>query len=166
VAVIPGDPPLPSEAVKSRICRKLRDLYLDPVFLSLVPPVSLTFDYSMTFRLAGSHDTILSFEASPVVRFVLANHLMVAYFLALLALYFLASLAMLRWLRSTRYYPFGAASILIIGTAHCLGGLSWIARSSLFSMAVRLLVTFLFLLAAVLLGKKIITEQKDLVKKP
>jgi hypothetical protein len=148
--------------MRDRIIRLLRPLYLDPVFLALVPPVSMTFDYSMTFLIAGSHDTVLSFEASPVVRLVTSNHLMVVYFISLLALYFLASLAMLGWLKDTRYYPFGAAAILIVGVAHCLGGLSWVARSSLFTMAASLLTTSLFLLTALTLGKELLTEGKNL----
>ena len=143
-----------------RVSRLLRALYLDTLFLALVPPVCLTFDYSMTFRLAGSHETVLSFEASPVVRFVLENNLMVAYFLSLLALYFLVSLAMLRRLRGTRYYPFGAASLLIVGTAHFLGGLTWVARSHLFSVAVGTLVTTLFLVTALWMGRNLLAERR------
>jgi hypothetical protein len=148
--------------MKVRITRILNRLYLDPFFLALIPPVSLTIDYSLTFHLAGSHDTVLGFEASPVIRFVLENHLMVVYFISLLSLYFLASLAMLRWLKHTRYYPSGVACLLIIGTAHFLGGLSWIARSSLYSMAVSLLTTSLFLLTALSLGRELLTEGKKI----
>jgi len=136
----------------------LQHLYRDPVFLALLPPVALTFDYSMTFRLAGSHEAVLASEASPVVRLVLANHFMVAYFLALLSLYFLASLATLRLLRGTRYYQFGVVCVFIVSTAHGLGGLSWVARSASFSVATSLLVTFLFLLTALWIGRNLIAE--------
>lgn len=125
-----------------------------------MPPVALTFDYSMTFRLAGSHEAVLASEASPAVRLFLANHLMVAYFLALLALYFLASLSMLRWLRDTRYYSFGVVSVCIVSTAHGMGGLSWIARSGSFSVAATLFVTFLFLLTALWIGRNLLTERQ------
>jgi len=141
-----------------KVSRFLRARYSDTLFLALVPPVCLTFDYSMTFRLAGNHDTVLSFEASPVVRVVLENNLMVAYFLSLLALYFLFSLTMLHWLRGTRFYPFGVASLLIIGTAHFLGGLTWIARSHLFSVAVGTLVTTLFLVTALWMGRNLLAD--------
>ena len=147
-------------AMKPRIDRELRHLYRDPLFLALIPPVSLTFDYSMTFRLAGSHDAVLAFEASPVVRLVLEHHLQVAYYIALLALYFLASCSILKWLSRTPYYPFGVAPLLIIGTAHIMGGLSWIARSSLFSMGAGLTVTFLFLLTALMMGRKVMADRK------
>ena len=145
----------------SRARRFLEYLYKDALFLALIPPVALTFDYSLTFRLAGSHDTVLSFEASPVVRFVLGHNLMVAYFISLLALYFLASLAMLRWLKKTRYYPSGVAAVLIIGLAHFLGGLSWVARSSLYTMAVSILTTTLFLLTALAMGRELLSERKN-----
>ena len=139
--------------------RLLGSLYLDAMSLALVPPVALAFDYSMTFRLAGSPGTVLSSEASPVVRLFLGNNLMVAFFLSLLALYFLASLAALSWLHGTRYYPFGVMSLLIVGAAHVLGGISWILRSPIFSLAIGPLVTFLFLLAALFIGKTLFTER-------
>jgi len=134
-------------------------LYSDTVFLALVPPVSLTFDYSMTFLIAESQRKILGFEGSPVVRLVLANHFMVAYFLLLFSLYFLAALAMLWWLRYTRYYPYGVAAVLIIALAHILGGFSWVMQSSLFSAAISLLITTLFLLTALLLGRDLILSK-------
>ena len=127
-------------------------LYADPVFLALLPPVALTFDYSMTFFLAGGHGTVLASEASPVIRFALAYHLMVAWFLALLVTYFLVTLGILRFLSGTPYYRFGVLFVILISAAHLCGGLTWVFRNDLFSMAVTLLfmASFVITLALVL----------------
>ena len=127
-------------------------LYLDPVFLALLPPVALTFDYSMTFVLAKGHEYVIASEASPVIRFALENNLMVAYYLALLVLYFLVTLGILRFLRKTPYYQFGVLFVFLISLAHVCGGMTWVLRSEVFSLAVTLLfmVCFMFSMAVVL----------------
>ena len=122
-------------------------LYLDPVFLALLPPVALTFDYSMTFVLAKGHEHVIASEASPVIRFALENNLMVAYYLALLVLYFLVTLGILRFLRKTPYYQFGVLFVFLISLAHVCGGMTWVLRSEVFSVMVHVFFTVSFALA-------------------
>ena len=102
--------------------RLVRFLHLDPVFLAILPPTALTFDYSMTFFLARGHEYVLASEASPVIRFALENNLMVAYFLALLVSYFLITQGILRFPRGTPPTGSGCPSSSSSAWPTCPGG--------------------------------------------
>ena len=114
----------------------LQDLVRDYTFIALIPPIALTFDYVMTFTLAGSHAVILQYEVSPVIRAALAVNMVRVFYLILFGTYYVATFLVLRFLHGTDIYPFGVAVVLIVSLCHVLGGLSWVFRNEIYSQAI------------------------------
>lgn len=108
-------------------------LYHDPRVISLLPVMALVIDYSLTFVLAGSRATIVQYDASPLLRFAVANDLVLISVIALMVFYYLASFLVLRLLSGSDLYPVGVTLIALVSITHVLGGISWYVRSSFFS---------------------------------
>jgi hypothetical protein len=104
--------------------------------IACIPALAVLFDYSMTLIFSGGREVLLRFEFSPFVRYAVGHDIMAVYLLAMMLFYCGMSFAALRVLRPTGLYRFGVAFVLLISAAHLLGGLSWVVRSAVYSLAV------------------------------
>lgn len=129
------------------------------LILAVIPATAVIIDYILTFLLAGSEGMILQWEASPLVRYALANDLMVFYIVAIVLFYYLAALLVLVSLEHTPVYRIGVVLILMISITHMLGGMSWYFRNSLYSYSVMVLSYITIIIAFLALGYAIIREQ-------
>jgi len=111
----------------------LRQIYEKPAYIAVLPSLAALIDYSLTFFLAGNNSMILHWEASPLVRFAVANNIVILYLLTISIFYFITSYLVLRILKSTRYYSFGAGLIGFVSVIHVLGGLSWQFKNAWYS---------------------------------
>lgn len=113
--------------------------WYSPRCLSLVPAISVCTDYILTILLAGSVETILNYEYSPLVRFAVENGIFPLYLTGLAAFYYVAAYHVLRVLRETMLYSGGVAILVLLSLAHVMGGLSWYVRNAWYSNYVVLL---------------------------
>jgi hypothetical protein len=104
---------------------------------------------------------ILRWEASPFVRFAVANNIMLLYLAAIILFYYLAAYGVLHVLESTPYYRFGFALILLVSITHVLGGLSWQFRTVWYSNAIVALSFASIIIAILLFGYALITHHKS-----
>jgi hypothetical protein len=111
----------------------INDLYYNPYLLPLIPALAVLADYCLTFYLADNYAMILSWEASPLVRYATAHGLMVVYLAGIMLFYYITSYFVLRLLAKSPVYPVGVTLLVIISLTHILGGLSWYFRNSLYS---------------------------------
>lgn len=132
-----------------RLCAAL---YHDPRIIALIPVLAVIIDYSLTFLLAGSTEMILVAEASPLVRFAVAQGLMPLYVTVLVLFYYGASYFVLRLLAGGDLYPLGVALIMLMGITHLLGGLSWYILNPLYSDTVVGLSFMSIIIAIVIFG--------------
>jgi hypothetical protein len=112
----------------------------------------------MTFFLAGDTSLIISWEASPFVRFALINNIMIPYLVAIVLFYFGASYAVLRVLSGTIYYKFGVLLIVTMSITHLIGGMSWYFRNSLYSNGVLMMSVLSIVIAFVAFGFSLLRE--------
>ena len=111
----------------------VNDLYYNPYLLPLIPALAVLVDYGLTFYLADDYAMILSWEASPLVRYATAHGLMPVYLAGIMIFYYITSYLVLRLLAKSPVYPVGVTLIVVISLTHILGGLSWYFRNSLYS---------------------------------
>ncbi|MCK9579243.1 MAG: hypothetical protein M0Q92_02190 [Methanoregula sp.] len=123
-----------------------------------MPAVCVILDYAMTFFLAGDTSLIISWEASPFVRFALINNIMIPYLVAIVLFYFGASYAVLRVLSGTIYYKFGVLLIVTMSITHLIGGMSWYFRNSLYSNGVLMMSVLSIVIAFVAFGFSLLRE--------
>lgn len=112
---------------------KPRGLFFSPGIIALLPVFAVFADYSLTFLLSGGKDVILAYEASPLLRFAVAQDLVLPYSIALMGFYYIAATLVLTLLRGSGLYPIGVALVALISLTHFLGGLSWYVRDPLYS---------------------------------
>jgi hypothetical protein len=115
------------------LSKKAHRIYHDARTVSLLPVAAIAADYTLTFLLAGSREEILRNEASPLLRFAVAQDLVLAAVVALMVFYYLASFLVLKMLSGSDLYPVGVALISLVSLTHLLGGISWYVRSPLYS---------------------------------
>ena len=109
----------------SRTGKFLHTVYYDPRLAALIPVLAVIFDYTLTLMLSRGQEEILAWEASPLVRFAVANNLMPLYTLALMGFYYAAAYAVLRLLYGSELYGYGVGLVGLVSLTHLLGGLSW-----------------------------------------
>jgi hypothetical protein len=137
----------------------IKTVYHTPALAGLVPAAAVSIDYALTFSLASGTSMILRWEASPFVRFAVANNAMLLYLTAIILFYYLAAYGVLHVLESTPYYRFGFALILLVSITHVLGGLSWQFRTAWYSNAIVVLSFTSILIAIILFGYTLITHR-------
>ncbi|MDD2472615.1 MULTISPECIES: hypothetical protein [unclassified Methanoculleus] len=104
--------------------------------VACIPALAVLFDYSMTFIFSGGRDELLRLEFSPLVRYAVANDIVIVYLLFMMLFYYVVAFAALRLLRPTGLYGFGVVLLLLVAATHVLGGFSWVVRSAVYSLAV------------------------------
>jgi hypothetical protein len=127
-------------------------MYYNERVIALIPVIALLIDYVLTFILAGSMETLLRYEASPLLRFAVASDLVIPVILALMVFYYLASCLVLAMLSDTSLYPLGVTLIILVGLTHLLGGLSWYIKDTLYSDTVIGLSLVSILVAIIIFG--------------
>ncbi len=90
--------------IKTGLAQKF---YYNYKMIALLPVIAVIIDYTLTFLFADDSSMILSWEASPFVRFALMHNIMAVYLVAIILFYYLCSYAVLRILDGTDYYRFG-----------------------------------------------------------
>lgn len=115
--------------------RGVSRLAADYRIIACVPSLAVLFDYSMTLAFSGGKEALLRFEFSPLVRYAVEHDIVAAYLLVMMLFYYAMTFAALRLLPA-RLYGFGVVLVLLVAATHVLGGLSWVVRSSLYSLAV------------------------------
>jgi len=133
------------KALARRICDA-------PAYIAVIPPLAVSFDYALTFFLAGNTGMILQWEASPLVRFAVAHNSMTLYFLGLVVFYYAAAYAVLSILHTSAYYRYGVGLILLVSLIHVLGGLSWLVKSAWYSNGIAALSFLTVAIAICLFG--------------
>jgi hypothetical protein len=121
------------DGIMKTMAEIINDLYYNPYLLPLIPALAVLADYGLTFYLADNYAMILSWEASPLVRYAAAHGLMVIYLAGIMLFYYITSYFVLRLLAKSPVYPVGVTLLVIISLTHILGGLSWYFRNSLYS---------------------------------
>ena len=136
----------------------LKKLYRDYRLIAALPAVCVILDYLMTFFLAGDTSLIISWEASPLVRFAVINHVMIPYLVAIVLFYYLAAYAVLRIVDGTVYYKFGVMLIILLSITHLIGGMSWYFRNMMYSNGVLMMSVLSIILAFVIFSFSLIRE--------
>ncbi|MGA9620480.1 hypothetical protein [Methanoregula sp.] len=127
-----------------------RRIYTTPACIAIIPSIAVIIDYSLTFFLAENTGMILQWEASPLVRFAVAHNSMALYLVAIVVFYYGAAYAVLHILRTTQYYRYGVALVLLVSLTHVLGGLSWQFKTAWYSNSI-VVLSFLSVLIAICL---------------
>jgi hypothetical protein len=146
------------EGVMDKKQRLTAYLYHEYRLIAALPALCVIIDYVMTFFLAGDTSMILSWEASPFVRFAIINDIMIPYLLALVLFYYFASYAVLRLLTGPAYYKFGVLLIVTMSITHLLGGTSWYFRNAMYSNGVMVLSLLSIVIAFIVFGFSLIRE--------
>ena len=133
-------------------------LYRDYRLIAALPAFCVILDYAMTFFLAGDYSMIISWEASPFVRFAMMNNLMAAYLIVIVLFYYGASFGVLKILSGSDYYKFGSMLIVTISITHVIGGMSWYFRNALYSNGVFIVSLLSIVIAFVVFGFSLIHE--------
>jgi hypothetical protein len=142
--------------MKSELIRKF---YYNYKIVALIPVFAVIIDYSLTFFFAGDTSMILSWEASPFVRFALAHDIMAAYLTAIVVFYYVSSCVVLKVLYGTGYYRFGVLLIAILSATHVIGGMSWYFRSAFYSDGVFVMSLMSIIIAFVVFGFSLLHER-------
>jgi len=138
----------------------LKRIYNTPAYIALIPPLAVMIDYSLTFLLAGSDQTILQWESSPLVRFAVADHILGIYLIGIILFYYGASYAVLAILMPTRYYLFGVGIIGMVSIIHVLGGLSWVMKTAWYSNGILVLSFLSVIIALCLFGYSVVRQTR------
>ena len=141
-----------------RFSKRVHELYHDERVVAFLPVAALAIDYTLTFFFAGSRETLLLYEASPLLRFAVANDLVLLSVAALMAFYYLASWFVLKLLAGSDLYPVGVTLICLVSLTHLLGGMSWYFRSSLYSSTVVGLSLISILVAVLIFGYTVLRK--------
>jgi hypothetical protein len=136
----------------------LAKIYRDYRIIAAFPAVCVIIDYALTFYLAGDTSMIISWEASPFVRYAVIHGLMTAYLVGIVLFYYGASYAVLRILDQTEYYKFGVLLVLTMSVTHVIGGMSWYFRNAFYSNGVLLMSLLSICIAFVVFGFSLIRE--------
>ena len=134
-------------------------LYHEYRLVALIPALAVIIDYSLTFYLADDTSMIISWEASPLVRFAVTHNLMAAYLVAIVLFYYGASYAVLRILNGTEYYRFGFLLIIILSITHVIGGMSWYFRNAMYSNGVFIMSLLSIVVAFIVFGFSLMHER-------
>ena len=134
-------------------------LYHDYGLIAALPAICVILDYAMTFFLAGDTSMIISWEASPFVRFAVMNNLMIPYLVAIVFFYFGVSYAVLQVLAGTEYYKFGVLLIVTMSITHLIGGMSWYFRNAMYSNGVMIMSMLSIVIAFIAFGFSLIRER-------
>jgi hypothetical protein len=140
-------------------CGLMRKLYHNYRLIAILPAIAVIIDYTLTFFLAGDTSLIISWEASPFVRFAVLHNLMVPYLVAIVLFYAGASYAVLRILNNTDYYKFGVILIITMSITHVIGGMSWYFRNALYSNGVFIMSLLSIVIAFVAFGFSLLHER-------
>ena len=135
---------------------RVHRIYHDERVIALLPVVALAIDYSLTFFFAGSRETLLLYEASPLLKFAVANNLFLMVIIALMIFYYLGSWIILKLLAGSDMYPVGVTLIALISLTHVLGGMSWYIRAPLYSNTVVGLSVISIMVAILVFGYTIL----------
>jgi len=138
----------------------VRKFYYNYKIIALLPVIAVIIDYTLTFFFAGDSSMILSWEASPFIRFALIHNIMAAYLIAIILFYYLCSYAVLRILDGTDYYLFGVLLITILSITHVIGGMSWYFRNMFYSNGVFILSLFSIVIAIIIFSFSLLRERK------
>ena len=133
-------------------------IYHDERLIAALPAMCVILDYAITFFLAGDTSMIISWEASPLVRFAVINNILIPYIVGIILFYYLASYAVLRILAGTGYYKFGVMLIVTMSITHVIGGMSWYFRNEMYSNSVMILSMLSIIIAFVIFGFSLIRE--------
>jgi hypothetical protein len=139
--------------------RLMRKLYHNYRLIAILPAIAVIIDYALTFYLAGDTSLIISWEASPFVRFAVIHNMMAAYLIAIVLFYAGASYAVLRILYNTDYYKFGVILIITMSITHVIGGMSWYFRNALYSNGVFIMSILSIVIAFVAFGFSLLHER-------
>ena len=134
-------------------------LYHNCGLIAFLPALAVIIDYALTFYLAGDTSMIISWEASPFVRFAVAHNLMAAYLIGIVLFYYGASYAVLRILSGTEYYRFGFLLIIILSITHVIGGMSWYFRNAMYSNGVFVMSILSIVIAFIVFGFSLLNER-------
>ncbi len=137
----------------------LLKLYRNYQLVALLPAIAVIIDYTLTFYLAGDTSLIISWEASPFVRFAVVNNLMVPYLIAIVLFYAGASYMVLRVLDNTGYYKFGFILIVTMSITHVIGGMSWYFRNAMYSNGVFIMSLLSIVVAFIAFGFSLLHER-------
>jgi len=137
----------------------MQKLYHNYKIIALLPVFAVIIDYSLTFFFADDSSMILSWEASPFVRFAVQHDIMVLYLAGIILFYYVSSCVALRALHNTDCYQFGVLLIGILSITHVFGGMSWFFRNPLYSNSVGVLSLISIVIAFVVFGFSILNER-------
>jgi hypothetical protein len=143
--------------IKTGLAKKF---YHNYKIVALLPVIAVIIDYALTFLFADDSSMILSWEASPFVRFALMHNIMAAYLIAIILFYYLCSYAVLRILDGTDYYRFGVLLIAILSFIHIIGGMSWHFRNAFYSNGVFVLSLLSIVIAIVIFSFSLLHERR------
>ena len=134
-------------------------IYRDYRIVAAFPAICVVLDYALTFYLAGDTSMIISWEASPLVRYAVMHNLMAAYLIGIVLFYYGTSYAVLRVLNNTEYYKFGFLLIVTISITHVIGGMSWYFRNAIYSNGVVIMSLLSIVIAFIAFGFSLIRER-------
>jgi len=134
-------------------------IYRNYYLVAAFPVIAVLIDYTLTFYLAGDTSMIISWEASPFVRFAVIHNIMALYLAGIILFYYGASLAVLRIFSNTEYYKFGFILITVLSVTHVIGGMSWYFKNSLYSNGVVMMSFLSIVIAFILFGLSLMKEQ-------
>jgi len=138
----------------------LKKFYRDYRLVAVLPAVCVIIDYALTFAFADDSSMILSWEASPLVRFALINDILIPYLASIVLFYFVASYAVLRIIAGTEYYRFGVLLIVTMSITHLVGGMSWHFRNTMYSNGVFMMSALSVVIAFVIFGFSLLHEHE------
>lgn len=103
---------------------------------------------------------IISWEASPFVRFAVVNNILIPYLVGIILFYYGASYAVLRILDGSDYYKFGVLLIVTLSITHIIGGMSWYFRNAIYSNGVMMISILSIVIAFFVFGFSLIRESR------
>jgi len=147
--------------IKTGLAKKF---YYNYKMVALLPVIAVILDYTLTFFFADDSSMILSWEASPFIRFALMHDIMLLYLIAIVLFYYVCAYAVLRILDGTDYYRFGVLLIVILSITHVIGGMSWYFRNSFYSNGVFVLSIISIVIALIVFGFSLLNERGQSVR--
>ncbi len=140
--------------LRKAIPRKL--LTIVPFFFA----VSAIIDYSFTILLAGSKNSLIQNEFSPLLVYAVSHDLLMPYFVFTVIFSYSASYFVLKKLAGDEmlFYP-ACAILILLSLAHTFGGLSWYFKNETYSNAILAISAITIMMAIFLFGWSILQKR-------
>lgn len=142
-----------------------RDRYIH--IISFIFAISAIIDYITTIWFAGTKENLIQNEFSPLLIYTVRYDLLGPYvFLAVIFRFFASIIVLIPLSKDEKLFYPARTIILLISTAHILGGFSWYINNDIYSNTITFLLVIIIMMTIFLSGwlifTKIISGKRDI----